>query len=87
MAWNTPGSDNGGSDNRPTRQRKPGGGGLDAIVDNLRGMFGGDGGGGNALRCLQARTLRLLNGDQGIATPIKFAKFSRNTAGPARHLF
>ena len=50
MAWNTPGSDNGGSDNRPTRQRKPGGAGLDAVLDNLRGMFSGDGGGGNALR-------------------------------------
>ena len=50
MAWNTPGSDNGGS-GRPPRQRKPGGGGgLDAVLDNLRGLFGGGNGGGNALR-------------------------------------
>ncbi|RDZ29144.1 FtsH protease activity modulator HflK [Lysobacter silvisoli] len=48
MAWNTPGSDNsGGSDpnGRPPRQRKPDGRGLDAVLDTLRGVFGGGGGG------------------------------------------
>jgi membrane protease subunit HflK len=50
MAWNTPGSDNGGPDSRSPRKRKPGGSGLDAILDNLRGMFGGGDSGGNALR-------------------------------------
>lgn len=44
MAWNTPGSDNSG-DNRPSRQRKPQGRGLDALIDPLRGLFGGGGGG------------------------------------------
>lgn len=48
MAWNTPGSDNsGGSDpnGRSPRQRKPEGRGLDALLDPLRGLFGGGGGG------------------------------------------
>jgi len=46
MAWNTPGSnDPGGSDRRPQRSRKPGGGGIDALLDPLRGLFGGGGGG------------------------------------------
>ncbi|HEY0502804.1 MAG TPA: FtsH protease activity modulator HflK [Lysobacter sp.] len=50
MAWNTPGSDNsGGSNGRPPRQRRPDGRGLDALLDPLRGLFGG-GGGGSILR-------------------------------------
>jgi membrane protease subunit HflK len=49
MAWNTPGSENGGPDSRPPRKRQPTGA-LDAVVDNLRGWFGGDGGSGNAMR-------------------------------------
>ncbi|MGO4261867.1 FtsH protease activity modulator HflK [Lysobacter sp. TAB13] len=44
MAWNTPGSDNSG-DNRPSRQRKPPGRGLDALIEPLRGLFGNGGGG------------------------------------------
>lgn len=44
MAWNTPGSDNSG-DNRPSRQRKPQGRGLDALIEPLRGLFGNGGGG------------------------------------------
>ncbi|MGY0558360.1 MULTISPECIES: FtsH protease activity modulator HflK [unclassified Lysobacter] len=47
MAWNTPGSDNSGS-GRPPRQRRPGGNGLDEIVDRLRGLFEGGGNGGNS---------------------------------------
>lgn len=52
MAWNTPGSDNsGGSNGRPPRRRPGGGRGLDALLDPLRGLFGGGaGGGGNILR-------------------------------------
>ncbi len=47
MAWNTPGSDNsGGSNGRTPRQRRPDGRGLDALLDPLRGLFGGGGGGG-----------------------------------------
>ncbi|MGY1425409.1 FtsH protease activity modulator HflK [Lysobacter sp. A289] len=46
MAWNTPGSDNSGS-GRPPRQRRPGGNGLDEIVDRLRGLFEGGGNGGS----------------------------------------
>ncbi|MBW3549881.1 MAG: FtsH protease activity modulator HflK [Proteobacteria bacterium] len=46
MAWNTPGNNNsGGGSNRPPRQR-PGGNGLDALLDPLRGLFDGGGGGG-----------------------------------------
>ena len=44
MAWNTPGSDNSGSNGRNPR-RRPGGRGLDALIDPLRGLFGGGGGG------------------------------------------
>ncbi|GAA5080134.1 FtsH protease activity modulator HflK [Lysobacter panacisoli] len=47
MAWNTPGSDNsGGSNGRTPRQRRPDGRGLDALLEPLRGLFGGGGGGG-----------------------------------------
>ncbi len=43
MAWNTPGSDNSGRDGRPPRGSRKGGG-LEAALDSLRGMFGnGDG--------------------------------------------
>ncbi len=49
MAWNTPGSNDSGGANRPPR-RNPGGGGLDAILDPLRGLFGGGGGGDNLWR-------------------------------------
>lgn len=50
MAWNTPGSDNsGGSNGRTPRQRKPNGRGLDALLDPLRGLFGGDGSGGGSI--------------------------------------
>ncbi len=45
MAWNTPGSKNSGNGNRPSR-RPPGGGGFDAVLDQLRGLFGGGGAGG-----------------------------------------
>ncbi len=47
MAWNTPGSNNSGG-SRPPR-RNPGGGGLDALLDPLRGLFGGGGPGGNSI--------------------------------------
>ncbi|WP_119717677.1 FtsH protease activity modulator HflK [Cognatilysobacter tabacisoli] len=45
MAWNTPGSDNSGGSNRPPRSRRPGNRGLDQLLDPLRGLFGGAGGG------------------------------------------
>jgi len=49
MAWNTPGSDNsGGSSGRPPRRRRPGGNPLDAVLDPLRGLFGGGSGGAGA---------------------------------------
>lgn len=51
MAWNTPGSDNSGGSNGRTPRRRPNGRGLDALLDPLRGLFGGGaGGGGNLLR-------------------------------------
>lgn len=43
MAWNTPGGDNSGG--RPPRQRGTDGNPLDALLDQLRGLFGGSGGG------------------------------------------
>ena len=48
MAWNTPGSNQSGG-SRPPR-RNPGGNGLDAVLDQLRGLFGGGGGGNNIAR-------------------------------------
>jgi membrane protease subunit HflK len=45
MAWNTPGSNEPGQDGRRPQRPRKAPGGLDAIVDNLRGLFGGDGGG------------------------------------------
>ncbi|HEV7270189.1 FtsH protease activity modulator HflK [Pseudoxanthomonas sp.] len=56
MAWNTPGSGSGGSGNNGNRNsnwkpRTPqGGGGIGDVVERLRGLFGGVGGGGNPLR-------------------------------------
>ncbi|HUH89353.1 MAG TPA: FtsH protease activity modulator HflK [Lysobacter sp.] len=47
MAWNTPGSNNSGG-GRPPRQRRSGGNGLDDILDRLRGLFDGQGGGGGS---------------------------------------
>ncbi|RNF82559.1 FtsH protease activity modulator HflK [Montanilutibacter psychrotolerans] len=46
MAWNTPGSNSpGDGQGRPPR-RKTGGNPLDVVLDPLRGLFDGDGGGG-----------------------------------------
>ncbi|HJW47064.1 MAG TPA: FtsH protease activity modulator HflK [Lysobacter sp.] len=51
MAWNTPGSNEPGPDGRrPQRPRKVGGGGLDALLDNLRNLFGGGGSGSSIWR-------------------------------------
>lgn len=55
MAWNTPGSGSGGSGNNGNRSnngrpRNPQGGGIGDVIERLRGMFGGVGGGGNPLR-------------------------------------
>lgn len=45
MAWNTPGSGNsGGSDKRPPRRARDDGA-FSGLVDSLRGLFGGGGGG------------------------------------------
>ena len=45
MAWNTPGSDKSGG-GRPPRRRPGGNNPLDAVLDQLRGLFGGSGGSG-----------------------------------------
>jgi membrane protease subunit HflK len=47
MAWNTPGSDTPGSGpgGRPPRRRGTDGNPLDAVIDQLRGLFGGGNGG------------------------------------------
>ncbi|KGM57029.1 membrane protein [Lysobacter arseniciresistens ZS79] len=44
MAWNTPGSDNSGG-GRPPRRRPGGNNPLDGVLESLRGLFGGNGGG------------------------------------------
>lgn len=53
MAWNTPGSGSGNNGNRnPWKPRNGGGngGGIGDILERLRGLFDGGGGGGNPLR-------------------------------------
>ena len=51
MAWNTPGSSNDqGPEGRRSQRPRKAPGGLDAILDNLRGIFGGDGGAGSIWR-------------------------------------
>ncbi len=59
MAWNIPGKNNDGPERGsggngrnpwPPKRRGSGGGGFDRILDQLRGLFGGAGGGGSPLR-------------------------------------
>jgi membrane protease subunit HflK len=92
MAWNTPGSGSGGSGNGGDGSRRPnpwkprkgrGGNGLDGVVDRLRGLFDGNGG-GNPLRwVLIALAVMLLFssfqliGEQQRGVVLRFGQFAR----------
>lgn len=93
MAWNTPGSDNsGGSNGRTPRQRRPDGRGLDAILDPLRGLFGGGGGGGGIWRWVAivfglwlVFNCFVLVTEQERGVVLRFGQFSR-VLQPGPHL-
>lgn len=89
MAWNTPGS-SGGSGNNGNRNSnwKPrnnsGGGGIGELIDRLRGLFGGAGGGGNPLRwvliglgILVLFSSFQLIGEQQRGVVLRFGQYSR----------
>ena len=85
MAWNTPGSDKSGGDRRPPRRR--GSGGLDGLLDSLRGLFGGLGGGGGGGSILRwvgivfalwlAFNCFVLVTEQERGVVLRFGQFSR----------
>jgi len=94
MAWNTPGSgsgsggsgNNGNSGNRNNnwKPRKGQGGGLGDVIDRLRGLFGGAGGGGNPLRwvLLGIGILVLFSsfqliGEQDRGVVLRFGQYNR----------
>lgn len=92
MAWNTPGSGsgdngsgNGSNDRRNPWKPKGGGSGLDGLLQRLRGLFDGSGGGGtNPLRwALLALVLLVLLsgfqliGEQQRGVVLRFGQFSR----------
>jgi len=90
MAWNTPGSGSGGSGNNGNRNsnwkpRTPqGGGGIGDVVERLRGLFGGVGGGGNPLRwvLLGIGVLVLFSsfqliGEQDRGVVLRFGQYAR----------
>lgn len=90
MAWNTPGSGSGGSGNNGNRNsnwkpRNPqGGGGIGDVVDRLRGLFGGVGGGGNPLRWVLVGVGLLvlfssfqLIGEQDRGVVLRLGKYNR----------
>ncbi|MBJ6983810.1 FtsH protease activity modulator HflK [Luteimonas sp. MC1750] len=99
MAWNIPGKNNddrgsgrdGGNNGRqnPWPPRRSSGGGrgrgpFDGLVDQLRGLFGGAGGGGHPLRWIGialalwlAFNCFVLVGEQDRGVVLRFGKFSR----------
>ena len=84
MAWNTPGSDNSGGSNGRNPRRRPGGRGLDALLDPLRGIFGGGGGSGGILRWVGivfalwlAFNCFVLVTEQERGVVLRFGQFSR----------
>ena len=89
MAWNTPGSSSGGSGNNGNRNnswkpRNRQGGGIGDVVERLRGLFGGAGGGGNPLRwvLLGIGILVLFSsfqliGEQQRGVVLRFGQFDR----------
>jgi len=89
MAWNTPGSGSGGSGNNGNRNnnwkpRNRQGGGIGEVVERLRGLFGGAGGGGNPLRwvLLGVGILVLFSsfqlvGEQDRGVVLRFGQYNR----------
>ncbi len=94
MAWNTPGSGSpGGSGNdgssgnkqrNPWKPRKGNSGGFDGLIERLRGLFEGGGGGGNPLRWVGLGLALLivfssfkLIGEQQRGVVLRFGQFSR----------
>ncbi|CAN7417774.1 FtsH protease activity modulator HflK [Pseudoxanthomonas sp. LjRoot143] len=90
MAWNTPGSGSGGSGNNGNRNnswkpRNPqGGGGIGDVIERLRSLFGGVGGGGNPLRwvLLGIGLLVLFSsfqliGEQDRGVVLRFGQYAR----------
>ena len=89
MAWNTPGSSSGGSGNNGNRNnswkpRNRQGGGIGDVVERLRGLAGGAGGGGNPLRwvLLGVGILVLFSsfqliGEQDRGVVLRFGQFAR----------
>ncbi|QOW20214.1 FtsH protease activity modulator HflK [Lysobacter ciconiae] len=86
MAWNTPGSDNSGSGRGRPPRRRPGGNGIDDVLDRLRGLFGGQGGGGGGgvgrwvllvLALWLAFNSFLLVNEQQRAVVLRFGQFAR----------
>lgn len=85
MAWNTPGSDNSGNGRGRPPRRRSGGNGIDEVLDRLRGLFGGQGGGSGgvgrwvllALALWLAFNSFLLVNEQQRAVVLRFGQFAR----------
>ncbi len=86
MAWNTPGSDNSNNGRgRSPRRRTGGGGGVDDVLNRLRGLFDGQGGGAGGparwvllvLALWLAFNSFLLVNEQQRAVVLRFGQFSR----------
>ncbi len=85
MAWNTPGSDNSGSGRGRPPRRRSGGNGVDDVLDRLRGLFDGQGGGAGGpgrwvlvvLAVWLAFNSFLLVNEQQRAVVLRFGQFSR----------
>lgn len=81
MAWNIPGGSS-GKDGRNPWQRKGGGGGFDKLLDPLRGVFGGGGGGigrwvGIVVALWLAFNCFVLITEQQRGVVLRFGQFAR----------
>ena len=81
MAWNIPGGSS-GKDGRNPWQRKGGGGGIDKLLDPLRGVFGGGGGGvgrwiGIVVALWLAFNCFVLITEQQRGVVLRFGQFAR----------
>ena len=87
MVWNIPGKGGDSPDNRqnpwpPRRPDRGNGGGLDGLMDQLRGLFGGNGGGAGRWILLVVALLVLFSsfqlvGEQQRGVVLRFGEFSR----------